>query len=180
MAYRGDQSDHVPALDCASRAKDEGKMLEAGQPFPDFALPDQNGKTRKLSDYAGKWLVVYFYPKDDTPGCTVQGKSMTASKADYDKSGVSIVGVSQDDVTSHKKFCTKFSFTIDLLADTRADLIKACGVNQGEWQGMKFWERTSFIVDPKGIVRKTFGKVNPNGHEKVLLDAIKELQKQHH
>jgi peroxiredoxin Q/BCP len=155
-------------------------MLEAGKPFPDFALPDQDGKIRKLSDYAGKWLVVYFYPKDDTPGCTIQGKSMTASKAAYDKEGIAILGVSQDDVTSHKNFCVKFGFKIDLVADTKAELMKACGLNQGEWQGMKFWERTSFIVDPKGIVRKTFAKVNPNGHEKVLLEAVKELEKQQH
>ena len=153
-------------------------MLEAGKPFPDFSLPDQDGKIRKLSDYAGKWLVVYFYPKDDTPGCTVQGKSMTASKAAYDKEGIAILGVSQDDVASHKKFCVKFGFKIDLVADTKAELMKACGLNQGEWQGMKFWERTSFIVDPKGIVRKTFAKVNPNGHERVLLNTVKELEKQ--
>jgi thioredoxin-dependent peroxiredoxin len=151
-------------------------MLQVGQPFPAFSLPDQDGKIHKLSDYAGKWLVVYFYPKDDTPGCTVQGKSMTAAKPAYDQEDVSIVGVSQDDVPSHKRFCEKFSFKIDLLADTKAELMKACGINQGEWQGMKFWERTSFIIDPKGIVRKTYAKVNPNGHEKVLLADIRHLQ----
>ena len=152
-------------------------MLEVGKPFPAFSLPDQDGKIRKLGDYAGKWLVVYFYPKDDTPGCTVQGKTMTAAKPAYDKEAIAILGVSQDDVPSHKRFCEKFSFKIDLLADPKADLMKACGLNQGEWQGMKFWERTSFIVDPKGVVRMVFAKVNPNGHDKALLEAVKELQR---
>lgn len=151
-------------------------MIETGAQFPDFALPNQDGRTVKLSDYAGKWLVVYFYPKDDTPGCTIQGKSFTASKADFDAAGISVVGVSQDDVQSHKDFCNKFSFEIDLLADTDAQLMKALGIGQSEWQGMKFWERTSFVIDPKGELRKVYEKVSPQGHEQVLLDDIKKLQ----
>ena len=114
-------------------------MLEAGSAFPNFSLPNQDGKTVKLGDFAGKWLVVYFYPKDDTPGCTIQGKSFTASKADFDKAGITVLGVSADDVNSHKSFCNKFSFTIDLLADPKSDLMKACGINQAEWNSMKFW-----------------------------------------
>ena len=98
-------------------------MLEPGNPFPDFSLPNQNGEIVKLSDFTGKWLVVYFYPKDDTPGCTIQGKSFTATKSDFDNAGISVVGVSQDDVESHKSFCDKFSFTIDLLADTNSQQI---------------------------------------------------------
>ena len=151
-------------------------MLEAGAPFPDFALPNQDAKTMKLADFAGKWLVVYFYPKDDTPGCTIQGKSFTASKSDFDAAGIRVVGVSQDDVASHKNFCNKFAFTIDLLADTKADLMKTLGVAQAEWQGMKFWERTSFVVDPKGVLRKVYRKVNPQGHDKVLLEDIKQMK----
>lgn len=151
-------------------------MLEAGSAFPNFSLPNQDGKTVKLGDFAGKWLVVYFYPKDDTPGCTIQGKSFTASKADFDQAGVTVLGVSADDVGSHKNFCNKFSFTIDLLADPKSDLMKACGINQAEWNSMKFWERSSFVIDPKGVVRKTYAKVNPQGHEKVLLDDIKALK----
>lgn len=151
-------------------------MLEAGKSFPHFSLPNQDGKTVKLDDYAGKWLVVYFYPKDDTPGCIIQGKSFTASKAEFDAAGISVVGVSQDDVGSHKDFCNKFSFTIDLLADTKRELIGACGIRQAEWNGMKFWERTSLVIDPKGTVRKVYTKVNPRGHERVLLDDIKQLK----
>lgn len=151
-------------------------MLETGNKFPDFALPNQDGKTVRLSDFAGQWLVVYFYPKDDTPGCTIQGKSFTASKADFDKAGIHVVGVSQDDVASHKSFCNKFSFTIDLLADPQASLIKACGIGQSEFKGNHYWDRTSFVIDPSGTVRKTYEKVKPQDHERVLLDDIKRLQ----
>ena len=152
-------------------------MIEPGQPFPDFSLPDQNGKTRRLSDFAGRWLVVYFYPKDDTPGCTIQGKSFTATREDFQEAGIEVVGVSQDDVESHRNFCDKFAFTIDLLADTNADLIRDAGVGQGEYKGTKYWERTTYVIDPMGTVRKTYTKVNPEGHEQVLLDDIRELQK---
>src|SRR6266853_9170 len=151
-------------------------MLETGKPFPNFSLPNQDGKQMKLGDFAGKWLVVYVYPKDDTPGCTIQGKGFTASKADFDAAGIKIVGVSADDAASHKNFCTKFAFTIDLLADTDSQLMKALGLGQSEWKGMKFWERTTFVVDPKGIIRKVYEKVNPEGHEKVLLDDIKGMK----
>jgi len=151
-------------------------MLSAGNAFPNFALPNQDGKITKLGDFAGQWLVVYFYPKDDTPGCTLQGKSFTASKADFDAAGINVVGVSADDVASHKNFCNKFAFNIDLLADTDSQLMKTLGLGQSEWKGMKFWERTSFVIDPNGIIRKVYEKVNADGHEKVLLDDIKGMK----
>ena len=151
-------------------------MLETGKPFPNFALPNQDGRIVRLADFAGRSLVVYFYPKDDTPGCTIQGKSFTASKDDFDAAGISVVGVSQDDVDSHKSFCNKFAFTIDLLADTNASLMKSCRLGQSEWQGKKFWERTTFVVDPQAIVRKVYQKVNPQGHEQTLLADIKQIQ----
>lgn len=151
-------------------------MVPAGTPFPSFSLPNQDGQLVKLSDFAGQWLVVYFYPKDDTPGCTVQGKSFTASKADFEKAGIKVVGVSADDVASHKNFCNKFAFKIDLLSDTNAGLMKALGIGEAEWKGMKFWERTSFVVDPTGVIRRVYEKVDPNGHEQVLLHEIQELK----
>ena len=151
-------------------------MLSAGNPFPNFSLPNQDGKTVKLSDYAGQWLVIYFYPKDDTPGCTIQGKSFTATKAEFDASGVKVLGVSADDVASHKNFSHKFAITVELLSDTNSTLMKALGLGQAEWKGMKFWERSTFIVDPKGIIRKVYEKVNPEGHENVLLEDIKGLK----
>jgi len=151
-------------------------MLQAGQPFPMFSLPNQDGKNLSLSDFAGKWLVVYVYPKDDTPGCTIQGKSFTATKADFDAAGIAVVGVSQDDVASHKNFCNKFAFTIDLLADTNATLLKAAGVPQSEYKGTMYWNRTTFVIDPKGAVRKIYENVKPEGHEQTLLRDIKALQ----
>ncbi len=150
-------------------------MLQAGSPFPNFSLPNQDGKNVSLNDFRGSWLVVYFYPKDDTPGCTIQGKSFTATKADFDAAGGKVIGVSQDDVASHKDFCNKFAFTIDLLADTKGELMNQLGIGQAEWKGMKFWERTSFVIDPKGVIRKVYEKVDPQGHERVLLEDIKKL-----
>jgi peroxiredoxin Q/BCP len=151
-------------------------MLETGKPFPDFSLPNQDGKPVKLGDFAGNWLVVYVYPKDDTPGCTIQGKSFTATKSDFDNAGIAVVGVSQDDVDSHKSFCNKFGFTIDLLADTNAELLKAAGVEQSDYKGTMYWNRTSFVIDPQGVLRKVYEKVNPQGHEQTLLEDIKGLQ----
>ena len=151
-------------------------MLTAGNPFPNFSFPNQDGKITRLGDFAGQWLVVYFYPKDDTPGCTIQGKSFTATKADFDAAEIKVLGVSADDVVSHKNFCNKFAFTIDLLSDPEASLMKALGIGQSEWKGMKFWERTSFVVDPKGMIRRVYEKVSPEGHEKILLDDIRNLK----
>jgi len=152
-------------------------MLSVGQKFPDFALENQDGKTKKIADYAGKWLVLYVYPKDDTPGCTIQGKSFTATKAEFDRLGVQVVGFSADDVKSHKDFCNKYSFTIDLLADPQARLLKAAGVGQSEYKGTMYWDRTTFLINPKGELAKIYTKVNPEGHEKMLLNDIQEMKK---
>ena len=150
--------------------------VETGKRFSDFSLQNQDGKTVTLNDFAGKWLVLYVYPKDDTPGCTIQGKSFTATKQEFDDAGISVVGVSADDVASHKDFCNKFSFTIDLLADPNHELLDAAGVTQSEYKGTMYWNRTSFVIDPEGTLRKVYEKVDPNGHERVLLDDIKAMQ----
>ncbi len=149
---------------------------EVGKRFVDFKLKNQDGETVTLADFAGKWLVLYVYPKDDTPGCTIQGKSFTASKQEFDDSNIAVVGVSEDDVESHKNFCNKFSFTIDLLADPNHELLSAAGVGQSEYKGTMYWDRTSFVIGPDGKLRKTYLKVQPEGHERVLLNDIKEMQ----
>jgi len=149
---------------------------ETGKRFIDFKLQNQDGETVTLADFAGKWLVVYVYPKDDTPGCTIQGKSFTASKQEFEEAGIAVVGVSADDVASHKNFCNKFAFTIDLLADPNHELLSAAGVGQSEYKGTMYWDRTSFVIDPEGTLRKIYLKVNPEGHERVLLDDIKAMQ----
>jgi len=151
--------------------------VEVGKRFVDFALQNQDGKNVTLNDFAGKWLVVYVYPKDDTPGCTIQGKSFTASKQEFDDANIAVVGVSADDVASHKDFCNKFSFTIDLLADPNHQLLSAAGVGQSEYKATMYWDRTSFVIDPQGNLRKTYLKVNPEGHERVLLNDVKQMQK---
>jgi len=120
--------------------------------------------------------VVYVYPKDDTPGCTIQGKSFTATKQEFDDANIAVVGVSEDDVESHKNFSCKFGFNIDLLADPNHEFLKAAGVGQSEYKGTMYWNRTSFVVDPDGNLRKTYLGVNPDGHERVLLDDIKAMQ----
>jgi len=150
-------------------------MLEVGTPFPNFQLQNQDNQTRNLRDYAGKWLVLYIYPKDDTPGCTIQGKSFTATKAEFERAGINVVGVSQDGVESHKNFCNKFSFTIELLADTNATLLKAASVGQSDYKGTLYWDRTTFVIDPNGILRKMYHKVNPDGHEQTLLKDIQAM-----
>lgn len=152
--------------------------LEEGKRFVDFNLKNQNGEPATLKDFEGKWLVVYIYPKDDTPGCTIQGKSFTSSKADFDAANIAVVGVSEDDVGSHKNFCNKFGFTIDLLADPEHQLLKAAGVGQSEYKGTMYWNRTTFVIDPQGNLRRTYQKVQPEGHDRLLLQDIKEMQQQ--
>ena len=149
---------------------------EVGKQFPEFSLLNQDGQMVTAGDFIGRWLVVYVYPKDDTPGCTIQGKSFTATKQEFDDANIAIVGVSEDDVDSHKNFCTKFSFTIDLLADPNHELLQAAGVGQSDYKGTMYWNRTSFVIDPEGVLRKVYEKVNPEGHERVLLDDIKAMQ----
>jgi len=150
--------------------------VEQGKRFVDFKLRDQDGETVTLDDFAGKWLVLYVYPKDDTPGCTIQGKSFSATKDEFDAANIAVVGVSEDDVASHKDFCNKFGFTIGLLADPEHQLLKAAGVGQSEYKGTMYWDRTTFVIDPEGNLRRTYLKVQPEGHERLLLDDIKKLQ----
>jgi peroxiredoxin Q/BCP len=151
-------------------------MIETGQRFPDFSLPNQDGRTTTLADYAGQWLVVYVYPKDDTPGCTIQGKSFTDTKAEFDAAGIRVVGVSADDVESHKSFCNKYNLTVDLLADTNGELLSAMGGGQSDFRGTTYWNRSTVVVGPDGVVKKTYANVVPQGHERVLLDDIHRLR----
>ena len=149
--------------------------VQMGNQFPDFKLENQDGKTRTLADYAGKYLVLYVYPKDDTPGCTIQGKSFTATKSQFERLGVHVVGLSADDVQSHKDFCDKYAFAVELLADPKATLLTALGVGQTEYKGTMYWDRTTFVVSPSGVLIKTYEKVNPQGHEEALLHDLKSL-----
>jgi peroxiredoxin Q/BCP len=150
-------------------------MLDVGQPFPNFSLPNQDNQMTRLADFAGHWLVVYVYPKDDTPGCTLEGKGFSAALADFEKANARVVGLSADDPASHKDFCNKFSFRMPLLADTRAELLKAAGVGQSDYKGTMYWNRVTYLVDPKGITRKIYREVKPQDHEKAVLADIKSM-----
>lgn len=150
--------------------------VEIGQSFPKFMLKNQDGVAKTLEDYAGKWLVLYVYPKDDTPGCTIQGKAFTATKSEFESKGIAVVGLSEDDVASHKAFCDKFSFSIDLLADPKHELLSALGVGRSEWKGTLYWDRTTFVIDPQGKLRKIYEKVTPQDHEKALLADVASMQ----
>lgn len=152
--------------------------VETNKPVANFSLKNQDGKTVTLDDFKGKWLVLYVYPKDDTPGCTIQGQSFTATKQEFDTANIAVVGLSEDDVDSHKSFCNKFGFTIDLLADPKHELLQALGVGKSEYKGTQYWDRTTYVIDPKGVLQKVYLKVNPEGHERLLLNDIKAMQAQ--
>ena len=151
-------------------------MLEAGQPAPDFTLLDQNEKSVTLSQLKGKPVVVYFYPKDDTPGCTKEACGFRDLFAEYRKAGATILGISPDDTASHARFAKKFELPFSLLADVGA---KVCGA-YGVWKEKNMYgkksmgvERTTVVIDAKGLVKKVFAKVKVDGHVDRVLETIK-------
>lgn len=151
-------------------------MIRPGTKLPEFKLQNQSGQWVTQSDFHGRWLVLYVYPKDDTPGCTLQGQSFTAHKEEFAKLDAVVVGLSEDSVESHKNFCNKFSFAIDLLADPKKELLTALQIGQTEWKGTRYWDRTTIVAGPDGTVRKVYEKVNPQAHEQTLLADIRALK----
>ena len=148
----------------------------AGTKAPDFTLKSQEGKTVSLHDFKGKWVVLYFYPKDFTQGCTIEAHNFQADQPKYDKINAAIVGVSVDNVDSHQQFCTKENLTFKLLADEKHEVVNTYGST------MKFGTnevaaRNTFLVDPQGTIRKVFLKVDPNPHSKEVLTALADLEK---
>ena len=137
-------------------------MLEIGTKAPDFTLPDQNGEMHSLSDYKGKKVILYFYPKDNTPGCTKQACSFGELMPQFKEKGAVILGVSKDSVASHKKFEEKYGLPFTLLSDTEKTVIQAYDV----WKEKKNYGkvsmgvvRTTYLIDEKGIIVKAFGNV---------------------
>ncbi len=142
-------------------------MLTEGSPFPDFSLPNQDGDIVTLADLKGSRAVVYFYPKDDTPGCTVEACDFQAKQAETSDS--KIIGVSPDPSKKHRKFADKHGLTFPLLADTEKELIGACGLwVEKTFMGKKYMgvDRTTYVLDKDGIIEKVYSKVNPIGHAK--------------
>jgi len=153
-------------------------VLEAGASAPDFTLPDQDGNEVSLADLKGETIVLYFFPRADTPGCTTQACGVRDRRADYEAAGARVIGVSPDPVEAERKFADKFDLDFTLLAD--AD--HAVAEKYGAWveksmYGRKYWgvARSTFIVDPKGKIAKVFPKVSPKTHDDVVLKALGEL-----
>jgi peroxiredoxin Q/BCP len=143
---------------------------------PDFSLPNESGKLVQLKDFAGKWLVLYFYPKDDTPGCTVEACSLRDARDELTDLGAEVVGVSKDDPASHEKFKTKFNLHFTLLSDPKGEMIEAYGAWGKKMFGREGILRKTFIINPKGQVVKVYGRVTPLGHGDKVVEDLKTLQ----
>ena len=153
-------------------------MLEQGQQAPDFELPDHEGNPVRLSDLRGQTVVLYFYPKADTPGCTTQACGIRDRGADYERAGAVVIGVSPDPVAAIKKFHDKQSLNFTLLADEDHAVCEAYGVwGEKSMYGKKFWGalRSTFVIDGEGIVRHVIPKASPKTHDDEVLKALGEL-----
>jgi len=151
-------------------------MVETGKPAPDFTLTDQHGKKVTLSKLKGSPVVLYFYPKDDTSGCTKEACAFRDSHAEYEKAGAKVLGVSPDSAESHTKFIRKYELPFTLLADTETKVCESFGVwKEKSMYGRKYMgvERTTFVIDAKGIVRQIFPKVKVDGHSEQVLEAVR-------
>jgi peroxiredoxin Q/BCP len=151
-------------------------MIEQGQPAPDFELPDQDGRAIKLSDFRGQQVVVYFYPKADTPGCTTQACGVRDRHADYAKAGAVVLGISPDTVAKVKKFHDKQALNFALLADEGHAVADTYGVwAEKSMYGKKYFgnERTTFVIDSDGKVATVLRKVKPAEHDELVLKALK-------
>ena len=153
-----------------------GDPPEVGKPAPDFKLKSNEGKEVSLKDYRNKWVVLYFYPKDFTSGCTIEAKNFQRDLAMYEKANAVILGVSVDTAESHQSFCTKEGLSFKLLADTETTVSNAYG-SVREYNGNKLSARNTFIIDPKGNVAKVYLGVSPAKHSEEVLAALAELQK---
>ena len=155
--------------------------LSIGSTAPAYSLKDQHGNVQKLSDFAGRWLVLYFYPKDDTPGCTTEACGFRDFVSAFKKFNAAIIGVSTDTIPSHQAFAGKFSLPFTLLADTEKGMVHAYGVwgtksmYGKEYQGVL---RITFLIDPTGTIAKIYDNVNPATHAKEILNDLKKLSQE--
>ena len=160
-------------------------MVEPGKPLSksvlNLPLALSSGETAKLADFAGQWLVLYFYPKDSTPGCTTEGNDFNALLPKFRKLGATVLGVSRDSLKSHQNFCAKQGFRFDLVSDADEKLCNAFGViKPKKLYGREFIgiERSTFLVDPDGRVAEAWRPVKVPGHAQAVLDALKAAQTQ--
>ncbi|MFH1600926.1 MAG: peroxiredoxin [Pseudomonadota bacterium] len=154
-------------------------MTDAGDKIPDLPLALGSGESAKLSDYRGKWLVLYFYPKDSTPGCTTEGQDFNALLTKFRRAGAEVLGVSRDSVKSHANFCEKQGFRFDLVSDADEALCQAFDViKEKNMYGRKVLgiERSTFLVSPEGRVAEAWRKVKVPGHADAVYEALKQHQ----
>ncbi len=144
--------------------------LQPGEPAPEFAAPITSGETVSLSNYRGKKVILYFYPKDDTPGCTVEACGLRDNYQKIRELGAEVLGVSVDDVESHRRFAEKFSIPFPLVADAEAKITQSYGVYNEKWKQAR---RVTFLIDEQGTITRIFDPVKPDIHTKELLDALK-------
>ncbi len=149
--------------------------LGVGDPAPAFTLPDQHAEPRSLSDYRGGWLVLYFYPKDDTPGCTTEACSFRDNINRLIAQNTAILGVSMDSVESHAAFAKEYELPFPLLADPEGEAVEAYGA-LSDYLVLKFAKRQTFIIDPAGKIAKIYRKVNPDEHVQDVLNDLRALQ----
>ena len=156
-------------------------MIDTGDRIPDLPLALSSGNAATLGDYAGKWLVLYFYPKDSTPGCTTEGNDFNALLPAFKRAGAKVLGVSRDSLKAHANFIAKQGFGFDLHSDADEALCRAFGVLQPkklygrEYVGIV---RSTYLIDPEGVIRRTWQPVKVPGHAQAVLDALREAASQ--
>lgn len=155
-------------------------MIAENKKAPDFTLPDQTGKEHSLSDYTGRWVLLYFYPKDDTPGCTKEACGIRDNFAAFKRKGIVVLGISTDSVKSHGKFVQKYNLPFTLLADEDKKVVELYGV----WGKKKFMGReylgtlrNSYLIGPDGKIQKIYEGVKPDEHAAEVLEAVENFSK---
>ncbi len=158
-----------------SGPESQAEQVQAGDPAPDFELRDQNGQMHSIEDYRGDWVALYFYPKDDTPGCTTEACEFRDNIFAFKSADCQILGVSLDDEESHKEFSEKYDLPFPLLADTAGTTADAYGVKT-RMLGMTVAKRQTFLIDPEGNIAKHYAKVDPDTHSQQVLADLEALK----
>jgi thioredoxin-dependent peroxiredoxin len=169
-----------PLLYAPAMQADDQAIPAVGTTAPDFTLPSQEGTPISLRSLRGKWVVLYFYPKDRTPGCTIEAHAFQRDQAQYDERNAVVVGISVDTVESHKEWCAKDGMNFKMLSDVNKEVVTKYGSTMTIPQAPQLGTvaaRNTFIIDPSGKIVKEFIKVNPSGHSEEVLAALTELQK---
>ena len=156
-------------------AADQPQPPMAGNQAPVFSLPSQEGAPVSLDQFKGKWVVLYFYPKDFTQGCTIEAHNFQRDIDKYTQKNAVVLGVSVDNVDSHKSFCTKEGLNFKLLSDSNHSVVEKYG-SVMEYNGMTLAARNTFLIDPTGVIRKVYLKVSPQGHSEEVLADLQQLQ----